>query len=609
MPRILMFLAVVVLCGAWSAAPADAQVASPAAQATGAPAPKPADEWPDWIGHFDRGFPRGPGGYLSLLNVSLLILVFWMWISTSDWVNRDAQELKLNYKKWNLAVWGPFAALFMPTFIIPWFYLSLVLLIAAWVVPLMTYVRFRNRQVTEAERAFGIDHARRVLAEKLEPLGIKIRSTPKRDKSVAPVTLVARGAANPADDQKRMITARQAPGHDPARSLLYRGFHNRSTATLLDYTADAVGVRFSIDSVWIDGEKLPRAVGDPLLSCLKILSGLRPEERRARQTGSFHAVDESDGKKYICKITAQGTKTGERVLLQIDDPNLRKRKIEDLGLRQKTLDDLQALLSSKQGLIILAAPTGNGLTTIVSSCLSAIDRFTRSVMAVEDIQAKDLQVENVPVTSFNSLEQESPMTKLPGVIRQFPDILVVPELMNAETATLLCEEATSEDRLVFTTVRAKEAAEALLRPMLTKVPPKKYAVAVSGVLVQRLIRKLCDQCREAYPPPPQILQRLGIPADKVPAFYRPPTQPRQEVCSKCGGLGYHGLTAIHELLVVNDMVRQQLIRDPSLEAVRTVAKKSGMKTFEDEGLLLVVKGVTSVPELARVLKEGTPAPA
>ena len=608
MLRILMLLLALGVGGALDAAPAAAQygpISTPAVKPPRAPG-----DWPAWVGDFDRhSFTRGPGGYLSLAPLALIVVVLLGWTASSDWVNRDAQELKLDYRRWNLVTWGPFTLLFLAMFVIPWVYLSLALLAVVWLLPLYLYGARRNKEVDESDRVFTTDHLRRKLADALAPLGIKIRSTPKKSKIVAPVTLVALGAKDAGEDQKRMIAARQSPGHDAAKSLLFRALHNRSTALMIDYSAEAAVVRFQIDSLWIDGEKQPRNVADPLLACLKLLCGLRVEDRRSRQQGTFRAVDDGENRKVLCKFSSQGTKTGERVVVQFDDPELRKRKIADLGLRKKTQDDLLGVLTAKQGLVVVAAPPGNGLTTLVSSCLSAIDRFTRSVMAVEDAQSKDLLVENVPVTSFDSLEQESPMTKLPAVLRQFPDVLVVPELMNAETLTLLCDEAVGEDRLVVTTVRAREAAEALLRPLTTKAPIKKYATAVSGVIVQRLIRKLCDQCREAYPPPPQILQKLGIPADKVQAFYRPPTQPRQEVCAKCAGLGYHGVTGIHEMLVVNDLVRQQLLREPSLEAVRAIVRKSGMKTFEDEGLLLVVKGTTSVQELARVLKDGAPAPA
>jgi type II secretory ATPase GspE/PulE/Tfp pilus assembly ATPase PilB-like protein len=565
--------------------------------------------WPDWFaepGNFGAKFPRGGGGYFSLFKIGLLLGLFFTWIAAGDWINRDAQlnkQYKINYRYWNAVFYVPFVAALAATFIIPWFFLSLPVLAAAVLVPLMLYVRVRNKHVPVEEKVFTSEHIRSVVAAKLKPLGINIKTAPKKSKASVPIILTARGGATQTDDQKRMIASRQSTGYETAKGLFYKAIQNRSSALMLDYSAEAVVVRYQIDGVWVDGERQPRAVGDPVLACLKLLCGLKPEERRVRQTGTFTTVDESTNRKVASKITSQGTKTGERALIQFEDPEVRKRRIPDLGLRQKTQDELMALLQEKKGLIVLAAMPGGGMTTLTTACLSAIDRYTRSLMALEEVSSKDIQVENVPITTYDALEQETPMTKLPGIIRQFPDVLVVPDMVDEKTASLLCEEATTEDRLVITMVRARDATEALARPLATKVPPKRYAAAVKGVVAQRLVRKLCDTCKEAYPPPPQILQRLGVPADKVQAFYRPPTQPRSEPCSACGGLGYVGQVALFELLIVNDAVRKQLLTDPNPDALRPVVRKAGLKTFEDEGLLLVVKGVTSVQELARVLKD------
>jgi len=126
--------------------------------------------------------------------------------------------------------------------------------------------------------------------------------------------------------------------------------------------------------------------------------------------------------------------------------------------------------------------------------------------------------------------------------------------------------------------------------------------AVRAVMCQRLIRKLCEKCKEAYMPPPQVLQQLGIPQGRIRAFYRPPQQP-EEVCEHCGGVGYYGRTAVFELLTVGDTVRKVLAGKPKLELMRSAARKDGMKSFQEEGILLVAKGTTSLPELMRVLKQ------
>lgn len=559
--------------------------------------------WPEWHGSFDPpNFPRGAGGYFSVGKIIASFVVFWLWLAVADWVNRDALRLKLNYRLWNTILFASFFGAFLLMWVIPWFALSYALLLAAAVGAPTTYVIRRNKPLHDVEKVFTLDHIKHVLLGKV---GIKTLGK-KSKETESPIKLSPREAASPQDEQARLIAARQQRGYVAAGNLIHRALQKRASAVMLDYTPEAAAVKFQIDGVWLDAEVQPRQAADPLLASLKALCGLKPEERRTRQSGLFLAAEEAAKLKVPSKLTSQGTKTGERAVLQFDDPQLRKRRLPDLGLRQKLQDELLEVLKQNKGMIVLAAAPGHGLTTLVTVCLSAVDRYTRTVMAVEDVRAKDVEVENVPVTTYDSLEQETPLTKLPGVIRQFPDVLVVPDYSDAETLKLLCEEARG-DRLVVTTVRAKDTAEAFVRPLLSKVPPKSYALATKAVVASRLVRRLCEKCREAYPPPPQILQRLGISPDKVPAFYRPPTQPRQEVCPECGGLGYKGLAMLVELLTVTDPLRQQLVQQPNVEALRAAARKAGLKTFEDEGLLLVVKGVTSVQELARVLKEPAPA--
>ncbi len=141
---------------------------------------------------------------------------------------------------------------------------------------------------------------------------------------------------------------------------------------------------------------------------------------------------------------------------------------------------------------------------------------------------------------------------------------------------------------------------------MLKAPAAQFAGAVTAVVHQRLIRKLCEKCKEAYAPPPETLKQLGIPAGKVEAFYRPPTpqpdQPPPPPCEECLGISYQGRTAIFELLIVDDGVRAALVNSPKVDSVRLAARKAGMRTLQEEGIVAVVKGITSLAELMRVLK-------
>jgi len=181
---------------------------------------------------------------------------------------------------------------------------------------------------------------------------------------------------------------------------------------------------------------------------------------------------------------------------------------------------------------------------------------------------------------------------------------------------MLCDQVNSQNKLVIARVAAKEASEALLRVMAYKGPVQEFVQAVTLVLSGRLVRKLCEPCRQSYQPPPQLLQKLGIPPGRVSVLYRdyqpPPPEQRIdakgrpieiEICEQCGGIGFFGRTGIFELMVVNDMIREALVKTPNLEGIRRAARMSGHRVMQEEGIVLVAQGTTSLQELQRVLKQ------
>ena len=541
---------------------------------------------------------------LGILRVVAVALIYLVWVSSADWVNQDRYERRVS-KGWNVAMVLPFVTFFMLYWIIPFFWLGYPLLFLSYLIPFVVFVANRNGKVEIDDKVFTKKHLRFWTAKKLEKIGIKIQAEEKGiDEIGPPVKLTARGGATERDDNVNLLTARQSPGFLHAREVLAEAFNNRASAVMLDYAQASVAVRFQVDGVWHPGETMEREPGDLLLAVIKVLSALNPNERRARQSGLFGAL--YDNHKRLCRLTTQGTPTGERALLQFDDPDVKKKRPLDLGMRQKMLDEIKPVLETKKGLVIVSAPpNGGGLTCLFHAILSSMDRYMRGFVSIEDAGEKEIDVENIVEKDFDGAAGETPLTHLPKILREYPDVLVVPDMKDVESAAALCEQA-NQDRTVLTTARAKEASEALLRVAQLKMPLDQLASAVKLVLNQRMVRKLCDKCKEAYPPPPQLLQQLGIPPGRVEALYRPPTpdpEKPQEPCGQCRGIGYFGRTGMFEALIVDDAVREALQKTPQLAAVRQAARKAGMRGLQEEGVLLVVTGVTSLPELMRVLKE------
>jgi type II secretory ATPase GspE/PulE/Tfp pilus assembly ATPase PilB-like protein len=424
-----------------------------------------------------------------------------------------------------------------------------------------------------------------------------------------PVELVPKGGATPRDDQANLLMAKQSPGFLFAQRMLFDAIKRRAENILLDYTAQAVAVRYQLDGVWMNSATLDRATGDAMLAVLKVISALNMNERRAMQKGVFGC--DYKKRKFECRLISQGVPTGERVTIRFEEPKAaRLQKIEELGFREGMLEQIKTLFTVHDGFILVSAPPGHGLSTTFSTLLRSADRFVRNFAEVQDASNPERPVENVPITKYDSAKEESPLTVMPKLLRTYPDVLCLRNLVNAEVMDLLLDQVPQE-RLVVGAIPAKDCCEAILRVLALKVPPERFAPTLRGVLNVRLVRVLCEACKVAYPPPPQVLQQLGIPQGKVAAFYRnwegplPPQNEKDEprMCPKCNGLGFRGRIGVFELLIPNEEFLQTLAKTPRLDVLRVAARKCGMRSLQEEGIVLVARGVTSLPELLRVLKE------
>ncbi len=212
-------------------------------------------------------------------------------------------------------------------------------------------------------------------------------------------------------------------------------------------------------------------------------------------------------------MTTQGTQTGERALFQIEGKKLAFKTFEELGMRQKMNDQLMELLNSKTGMFVFTSLPAGGLSTTIDVAMGSVDRFTRNFAAVQDAASSEREILNVPVTTYCGAEGETPATVLPKLIRTYPDVIVVRELVNLETLQILVDQAGGEEseRLVLTSLRSKDSVEAIVRLLQFKISPVVLAPVMLGVLNVRLVRKLCENCREAYPPPPGGAQTNGGP--------------------------------------------------------------------------------------------------
>jgi type II secretory ATPase GspE/PulE/Tfp pilus assembly ATPase PilB-like protein len=548
----------------------------------------------------DHEHGRGPGFYLSLLKFAGVWLLFLAWVKTTDWVSQDCLRVNLNYVIWNSVVFFMFIAAFILIWILPWFEVAFPLMLVAYLAPIGTFLIIRNRAVEAHQRVLTPSHIRHMVAGAAGKMGVKVATEKQLSWQKGPHVDFKAGAGPGRSPDANLLAARRSPAYVGVKEVIAEMLDRRGEAVMIELAATGISLRFQIDGVWHNADPREKEESIAILGVLKTLAGLDATQRQARQEATFEC--EYKGTKYLCRLTGRATEAGEQTTLHLHPTKSPIMSFDELGVRAKTQEQLKELLNRPAGFVIFAALPGGGLSAIFDAALKSCDRYMRDFAAVEDASHREHDIENLQVTTYNAAAKESPLPALDKVIRTYPNAIVMRNIPDGDTAKLLCEQV-GEERLVLAGMRSKDAAETMLRVLMLKVPAKDFVNAISGVLCVRLIRKLCDECKESYPVPPESLQQFGIPPGKVSQLFRPPTQADpKKPCPNCQGIGYKGRTGLFELLVVDDAVREVIMKSPKLDLVRAAARRGGMKTYQEEGLVLVVKGTTSLSELQRVLK-------
>lgn len=538
-----------------------------------------------------------------LLKLIGLVVILWMWVAAGDWVNRDCQIHGLGWHRWSLIYYLPFFLLTYLLFFLPApIWLRSLLMFVAFAASWVSYVLVHNKNVEPHETVLTGSWWRYAIASTLSSVGIKMSAERKADyeKGVA-VELLAMGADDPSTNNANLLAARHSPGYLLLKEAVADMVQRRADKLMLDYTQQGVSVRYEIDGVWHNGEPRDRESSDVMLAVIKTLANLNVKDRKHKQQGQFGAKFE--GKTYMCPVVTQGVATGERVVVTRIGEKQHMAHYADLGMREGLQKQWAELMSAESGLLIFSALPGGGLSTMMNVSLEETDRLMRDFVAIEEVSNREHDIQNISVTTYDASKGETPATILPVLIRTYPNVYVLRDMTDVEAAKLLFKEI-QDEHLVVTSIRAKEAAEALLRFLQLKMPAKDFAKAAKGVLYQRLIRKLCPDCKVGYTPAADVLRKLGIPAGKVEQLYRPPKgEEIEKPCKTCQGLGYVGRTGLFELLVINDKMREILIKQPKLPLLKEAARAARQRSLQEEGVLLVAQGTTSLQELTRVLQQ------
>ena len=484
-------------------------------------------------------------------------------------------------------------------FAIPIYPLSLVLLLLAYFVPILVYSYVRNQTVPDDQKVLTPYHLGEVANGVLLKLGVRPmfnRDVTTVDRTGPPITFVGKTAGTAKEDPSRVHQAEESRSFMAAKELVYDAVLRRATDIHLEPTTEQLSVRYRIDGILHAAEPFDRPTGDAVINVFKVLSAMDISEKRKPQDGSFGA--KLQARELDFRVATSGSKAGEKLVMRILDNSGAITKLEDLGMRPKIIEQVRSLVTQPHGMILCCGPTGSGKSTTLYAALREIDRYQRNIITVED--PIEYHMDNITQMEVNTKAGQTFATALRSILRQDPDVIMIGEIRDQETATIACQAANT-GHMVFSTVHSNDAVTSLFRLLDLGVEPFMISSALTAVLGQRLVRVLCEACKEPYKPKPEFLKKANLPVEKVDLFYRRPENPEQ-VCQQCGGTGYFGRTGIYELLVISEPLREMLRENPSINKIKAEARKNGMIYLQEDGLRQVIQGRTSIEELLRVVK-------
>ena len=389
----------------------------------------------------------------------------------------------------------------------------------------------------------------------------------------------------------------EAPVVKLANMVIARAIAEKASDIHMEPGKEALKVRYRMDGILVDGLVVPKKVQASLTSRIKIMADMDIAEKRAPQDGRISAV--IDGKPFDFRVSTLPAVFGEKIVMRVLDKSNISVGLSKLGLLPHTFDMFEAMLMRTYGIILVTGPTGSGKSTTLYSCLSKVNSGEKNILTIED--PVEYELAGITQVGVNNKAGMTFAAGLKSMLRQDPDIIMVGEMRDQETAMIAIEAALT-GHLVFSTLHTNDAPAAVARLMDMGVEPFLIASATVGVMAQRLLRKVCEKCKQPYEPPRDAIKRLGMNLDDLDksrvTFFR------GKGCDTCKGSGYKGRVGCYELMPVTDKVRELILAHASAYAIREAAIEAGMKSLKEDAMEKILLGMTTLEESLRVIYAG-----
>jgi general secretion pathway protein E len=387
----------------------------------------------------------------------------------------------------------------------------------------------------------------------------------------------------------------EAPIIRLVNQLIFQAVKDRASDIHIEPFERQLVVRFRIDGILYDIVKPPKRFQPVILSRVKIMAGLNIAEKRLPQDGRIRT--KIAGRDVDIRVSVIPTAFGERIVMRLLDRSATLLPLDDLGLAGQNLKAVQRLIHQSHGIILVTGPTGSGKTTTLYAALQKINSNEKNIITIED--PIEYQLAGVGQMQVNPKIDLTFASGLRSILRQDPDVIMVGEIRDAETAEIAIHAALT-GHLVFSTLHTNDSFGAVTRLVEMGIEPFLVSSSVIGVMAQRLVRRVCPDCRTPIQANSEQLREFGI----APAQAANGTVFRAgRGCPQCKQTGYRGRIGIHELLIVEDSIRALIMKNSDAATIRHDATSRGMPTLRDDGKRKVLEGLTTIEEVMRVTQE------
>lgn len=407
----------------------------------------------------------------------------------------------------------------------------------------------------------------------------------KEDKSSAVST---RGEYINIDDLRKMADA--APVKKWVNLMFLDAVLGKASDIHLEPFEDGFKVRYRIDGILYDKISPPKQLGIPITSRIKVMSSMDISERKLPQDGRIQL--NVGGTLIDLRVSSLPTKYGESVVMRLLNKSAVSLNLDTLGFRPEELKLIRQLLNKPNGIILVTGPTGSGKTTTLYAALNHLNDIGTKIITTEDPVEYD--IDGLVQVQINPSIGVDFANCLRAILRQDPDIILVGEIRDEETARIAIQ-ASLTGHLVFSTLHTNDAPTTVTRLIDIGIKPYLIASTLEAVISQRLVRKICASCKEEYEPSDESLLELNLTKAEV----KGKQVFRGKGCNNCRNIGYKGRLGIYEIMLMNNEIRRLITEQANTNVIRMAAKENGMRTVRDSGLIAIFNGLTTIQEVVR----------